>query len=154
MLTKLFETAQNSADQRNSHSILHLHVALRSVQVLSLASTVVGGLIFMYRRSGKLSNLILKANATSLVAGMVAGPFMVERVMNGKEEIEWQDRAWRLLHHAKQNKVDDGAIIGAMGLGMACALVRKPGVAIIGGAGLGMLGGGLLGIILNENLKL
>ena len=47
--------------------------------------------------------------------------------MWGREQIEWRDRAWRLLENKGQVEVDDWGLVG-MGLGGFGLLVRKGGV--------------------------
>lgn len=69
--------------------------------------------------------------------------------MWGREEVEWQDRAWRLLENEGQASVDEWSLAGmvvAAGLAVAAArrgvivLNNKP-LAVVGAAGLGSLVG-------------
>jgi len=66
--------------------------------------------------------------------------------MWGREEIEWQDRSWRLLHNQGQVECDDWTY-GGMALGLAAVAARGRGlelksvVGVVGsGSILGMLG--------------
>ncbi len=69
--------------------------------------------------------------------------------MWGREEIEWQDRAWRLLENEGQMSVDDWSLAGmAVGVGLAVLAARRGAIviknrpmAVIGAAGLGSLAG-------------
>ena len=67
--------------------------------------------------------------------------------MWGRQEIEWQDRAWRLLENEGQMRVDDWSLDG-MVLGVALALlaarrgnliIKNRPMAVVGAAGLGSL---------------
>jgi hypothetical protein len=65
--------------------------------------------------------------------------------MRGREEIEWKDRAWRLLENKGQVECDDWTYPG-MALGFAAVLTNASGKALgwrgaVGGAGLGSLVG-------------
>lgn len=70
--------------------------------------------------------------------------------MRGREEVEWQDRSWRLLEN-KGEKDTDWETLGATGTGaLAGMLAARRGVvpvsvgtAALGGAGIG-LGSGVL----------
>lgn len=49
--------------------------------------------------------------------------------MWGREEIEWRDRAWRLLENKGQVEVDNWGLAGmGMGLGGVGVLLRRKGV--------------------------
>ena len=61
--------------------------------------------------------------------------------MWGREDIEWRDRAWRLLENKGQVEVDDWGVVG-MALGGLGLLVRRGGARGVswrmGVGGLGM----------------
>ena len=72
--------------------------------------------------------------------------------MYGREDIEWQDRAWRLLENKGQVEADNwilsGAAIGAVTVGVAGRSGKLPAElngkivsAVLGGAGLGLSAG-------------
>lgn len=64
--------------------------------------------------------------------------------MKGREEIEWQDRAWRLLENRGQLETDDWTY-ASMGAGAALGAMRGGGWrGVVGGAGLGSVGGMVL----------
>ena len=65
--------------------------------------------------------------------------------MRGKEEIEWQDRSWRLLENKGQLRCDDWTYPG-MAVGLAAVVGSGGGRAlgwrgIVGGAGVGSVVG-------------
>ena len=65
--------------------------------------------------------------------------------MWGREEIEWRDRAWRLLENKGQVEVDGWGVVG-MVVGGAGVLARRGGVGWrVGVGGVGM--GGTVGVI-------
>lgn len=68
--------------------------------------------------------------------------------MAGKERIEWQDRAWRLLENKGQVEVDTWSSIGmTAGFGMTAVIMRRNALRLevwkhlVGGAALGNLAG-------------
>lgn len=69
--------------------------------------------------------------------------------MSGKEEIEWQDRAWRIQENKGEVDTDwwvlGGGSVGAVGGGLLAArrgqIPVGVGKAVLGGAGLGMATG-------------
>jgi hypothetical protein len=64
--------------------------------------------------------------------------------MRGKKEVEWQDRAWRILGNKGEMKTD-WATVGGMGAGAIAGVVAarrgvvpiSVGTAVIGGVGAG-----------------
>jgi hypothetical protein len=73
--------------------------------------------------------------------------------MRGREEIEWQDRSWRLLENKGEVQTDWETIVGT-GAGAVAGVVAarrgivpvSAGTAALGGAGVG-LGSGVLFMI-------
>ncbi len=57
--------------------------------------------------------------AASVISGPIAVVALTAGKMQGKELIEYQDRAWRLQNHIGQNRVDDYCGIGMIaGIGV------------------------------------
>lgn len=84
------------------------------------------------------------------IIGFGAVAVMLPMMMWGKEEIEWQDRAWRLLANRGQVEVDDWSLcgVGAGVVGVMWARSRefdrqgwRSAGRLVGGAGLGSLAG-------------
>ena len=65
--------------------------------------------------------------------------------MRGRAEIEWQDRAWRLLENQGQLECDDWTYAGMAAGTLGAVLARPPTVSLarglVGGAGLGSFAG-------------
>ena len=63
--------------------------------------------------------------------------------MNGRSEIEWQDRSWRLLENQGQMEVDDWSLAGTAVGGLAAAVQQGGGgwKAVMGKTGLGSIAG-------------
>ncbi|KAJ3330758.1 hypothetical protein HDU76_004931 [Blyttiomyces sp. JEL0837] len=143
-MDKVFKLANYTEDQQNSHLVLHSHVAARSINAtttLTSTGVVIGKLLA--KKKWPLGAGLLRANTYAVIAALAIGPIMTEARMSGKSEIEWQDRAWRILQNQNQLKVDElevyGAGIGALTGGL---LMRYKGVGLVtrtvGGAGLGI----------------
>lgn len=77
---------------------------------------------------------------------------MLPMHMAGKEEIEWQDRSWRLLHNQGQVAVDNWSLLGMAG-GIGVGALRDGGVwkqswrVSVGRMGLGSLIGVGVGLV-------
>lgn len=154
-MTSLYQHTPYAEDQPNAHSILYLHVmraSAMSFTFLSLFQIPIS--LIRARRSPTptpMSTILastLKISGRSLVLGTVAGAAMVWGRMRGKEEIEWQDRAWRILEN-KGEVQTDWVTLGGAGTGAVAGLVAarrgaipaSAGNALLGGAGLGMATG-------------
>lgn len=154
-MTDRFPHTQYAEDQPNAHAILYLHVMRASAMSFTFISALryPVSLIRNTRRQVPLSRHTIVANTIkssgrALVIGSVAGAVMTWGRMRGKEEIEWQDRAWRIQENKGEVRTD-WETFGLAGLSAVAAwgAVRKgaipisAGNAILGGAGLGMATG-------------
>lgn len=159
-MTSLFPHPQYAEDQPNAHAVLYLHVIRASAMTFSFLSLPLTGASLLTSRLRKqpvtsttiLSRTLINSGR-GLILGIIAGAAMTWGRMRGREEIEWQDRSWRLLEN--KGEVDtDWETIGATGIGVLAgvAAARKAlvpvrvGQAALGGAGLG-LGSGVLFMI-------
>ncbi|EAS37338.3 uncharacterized protein CIMG_02692 [Coccidioides immitis RS] len=151
-MDKIFPHPPYAEDQPHSHIILPLHVIRAGLTVGSILS-VVSATIFTAAKQPRTvsvytTRLITYASRGS-VAGMLAGAGMVTFKMRGREEIEWQDRAWRLLENKGQMEMDRwvpaGGVLGAVACVVAARRGKVPslgtGTAALGGLGLGVAGG-------------
>lgn len=154
-MTSAFPHPQYAEDQTNAHAILYLHVMRASAMTFSFLSLPYTGLSVLTSRLRKqppgntsiLTRTLLNSGR-GVVFGAVAGVAMTWGRMRGREEIEWQDRSWRLLEN--KGEVDtDWETIGATGIGaLAGVAAARRGVVpvsaaqgAIGGAGLGLASG-------------
>ncbi|KAJ3104009.1 hypothetical protein HDU96_009073 [Phlyctochytrium bullatum] len=122
-MNRVFEVAEMTEDQQHSKVILHLHVTSRCILLSSAALSSLSVLAsLLTRRSAKwpLFKGIARSQTAATLVGLGAGPVLTEVRMQGTQEIEWQDRAWRLLNSQSQIEVDEFAGTGmAVGAGMA-----------------------------------
>jgi len=89
------------------------------------------------------------------VVGLSAMAIMLPLMMHGKEEIEWQDRSYRLLHNKGQVAVDAWSLTGmttAFGLGiLRDGGVLKQGWRVVAGRlGAGSLIGVGAGLVVKQ----
>ena len=81
--------------------------------------------------------------------GILVSEVMTFRIMQGKEEIEWQDRAWRLLENEGQKELDywtlGGSSIGAILASLVAA--RRGNLRGMSRIGIGMGGAGVGSVI-------
>ncbi|KAH8590965.1 hypothetical protein B0O99DRAFT_663872 [Bisporella sp. PMI_857] len=139
-------------DQPLSHTILYVHVLTRGLQTGALLGLGASSLTLPLRRIPSLAPrlstrpaamLLLRGSGVGGVVGVGAMAAMMPFYMKGKEEIEWQDRSWRLLENKGQVECDDWTYAGILvGAGAALRRGRIGGWrGAVGGVGLGSLGG-------------
>jgi len=107
-------------DQPFAKPILYTHVLTRGIQTGALIGSGVGlttHLVRTFRKtplSGPLSVQILRSSgvgaAITTALMLVATPAR----MWGREEIEWEDRSWRLLENRGQVECDDWTYVGML----------------------------------------
>ncbi|KAJ0379422.1 hypothetical protein COL26b_002265 [Colletotrichum chrysophilum] len=139
-MSRYFPHTAYAEDQPLSHTILGVHVLSRGYTT----GAIVGlGAV----SAGSLPRLLRKTGTASAVGLGLMGLALAGR-MQGREDIEWRDRAWRLLENPGQLETDDwtygGAAAGVVALG-AWRLAGAKGVgglrAAAGAAGLGSVAG-------------
>jgi Protein of unknown function (DUF1757) len=161
-MSRYFPHPPYAEDQPFSRTILTTHVLHRGFQLGALLGCA-GGLSYSAYRYLRpptsatpapqwgFRNLILPTTLRTTGIGATAGLGLmalgVTGRMWGREEIEWQDRAWRLLENEGQMSTDDwsldGMVVGAT-LALLAArrgviVIKNRPLAVVGAAGLGSL---------------
>ncbi|KAH7116880.1 hypothetical protein B0J11DRAFT_443168 [Dendryphion nanum] len=152
-MTSLFLHPPYAEDQPSSHAILYLHITRATAMTASFASLISAPtslFVSRYRYSTpmNLTNLtprLLTHASRGLAIGTALGIAMTWSRMRGRDEIEWQDRAWRLLENGGEKETDwwvlggaaTGAVVGLAGV-MRGKIPVGVGKSILGGAGVGM----------------
>jgi hypothetical protein len=149
-MSRYWQHTLYAEDQPYSHAILTTHVLTRALQTGSLVGTAVGTSLFLLRRFNILKPRILPLTFTTTLlrstgVGAVIGTGLLAvglpLLMRGKEEIEWQDRSWRLLENKGQVEVDNWTY-GGMAAGLAVSVARANSLGwrgAIGSVGAGSL---------------
>ncbi|EGD90356.1 hypothetical protein H112_01814 [Trichophyton rubrum D6] len=165
-MDKLFPHSEYPEDQEHSKTILTIHVLRSGLAAGSILSVLSGTLTTLYKEpsallSSRHANRLLIHASRGSIAGFLISGVMLTTTMWGKEDIEWQDRAWLLLGSEGQCEFDKwlaaGGVLGglgAMALGKgrtaasaATAINKKPAIvvkpleAITGGISLGTASG-------------
>ena len=117
-MDRFYPKAEFPEDQKYSRFILYSHLTHKGLQVGSICGGLGGLLLFSRRRasSSLIKSLSIATNvgvATSVLALWGLGTAK----MWGMEEIEWQDRAWRLQKNEKSMVMDtftDVAVLGSL----------------------------------------
>ena len=137
-------------DQPLPRTLLTAHVTHRTLQSGAFLSLPISlaTIALSARRTGTpltrailLSSSLRSVGTGALIGALLGAPMTFGR-MRGKEEIEWKDRAWRLLENRGQVEVEGwsavGAVLGAVvaarrGVGKGTGgLVRMVGAAAVG----------------------
>ncbi|RDL36367.1 Uncharacterized protein BP5553_05719 [Venustampulla echinocandica] len=153
-MSRFWPHSPYAEDQPFSHAILYTHVLTRAVQAGSVLGTGAGASIFFLRHFGILkpriapstfTTTLLRSTGIGTVIGTGILAVALPMMMRGKDEIEWQDRSWRLLENRGQVECDDWTYVG-MATGTVAAVVRgKVGElrwkGLAGGLGAGSVAG-------------
>jgi hypothetical protein len=118
-------------DVKTSQGILYGHALLKGVQTGAFLGVVCGSLFYLKNRkaSSLISHINKFSNGGQVLFGSIV-PAMVHLRMKEKENIEWQDRAWRLAYNKNQNVVDNASIAGGI---LGFAAVGSVGVGVAAG---------------------
>jgi hypothetical protein len=149
-MSRFFPTTPYAEDQPLARTILTTHVATRAVTMGSLigAGLATGRHLLGSSESAArppFAARLLRASGTSVAITVgVTGVMLVGR-MYGREEVEWQDRSWRLLRNRGQLETDDWTYMGMLaGPATAAAVGRTRGLGwrgVVGAGGLGSVAG-------------
>ncbi|OAK98089.1 hypothetical protein IQ06DRAFT_349810 [Phaeosphaeriaceae sp. SRC1lsM3a] len=147
----LFAQAAYAEDQGNAHSILYLHVMRASAMSFTFVSLLrfpFDAARARYQKTPIDTTTLLtrtfRSSGRAFVLGTAAGALATWGRMRGKEEVEWQDRAWRILNNKGEMQTDwvtaggvgAGAVVGVAAARRG-ALPLSTANAILGGAGAG-----------------
>lgn len=134
-MSHLWPHTPYAEDQPHHTAILTTHVLYRGFQTGAIVGPVVGAA--RYALSLKtaastipLSHVLLRSTGTGALWGVGILAVSLPVRMWGRDEIEWRDRAWRLLENKGQVEVDSWGLAG-MGLGavVGLSLRRRRGAA-------------------------
>lgn len=125
-MTSLFPHPAHAEDQPYAHTILYLHVMRASAMSFSFlsmfqfpASLLASRLRGIPQPYSTLVARTLKMSGRGLILGTAAGAATTWGRMRGMEEIQWQDRTWRILENRGEVETDwvslGGAGVGAAG---------------------------------------
>ncbi|KAL7273523.1 hypothetical protein RUND412_003618 [Rhizina undulata] len=150
-MNRLFSHPPYAEDQPHPYLILTAHVLHRGFTVGSLFGAPIEAL--WHRRSSPttaapLVSAVLRGSAKGSVVGTALAAVALAARMQGKEEIEWKDRSWRILANESQNRTD-ALCFGGIVVGAVFGVALKPaGVSaisrVVGASALGSVGGMLV----------
>lgn len=131
---------------KNNHTehlrIIYTHFAMKGFQLGSVVAPLY--LFARHRKSLTTPKLLRGAWKGALIGGIVSVAAGALQMMN-KDGAYAYKRAYILLNHVSQNRVDKYSLIGAGIVGvLATVLIKKPVLLVdktLGGATFGMLGG-------------
>lgn len=140
-------------DQTFHHTILTTHVLHRGFQTGAALGIFAGSVRFLTlsRKSSVAASWPLfrvtleRSTGMGGLIGTGALAVLLTARMWGRQQIEWQDRSWRLMENQGQVEVDDWSLSGAA-LGVAAVVLRRQKGETLGwrrltgGAGLGSIG--------------
>jgi hypothetical protein len=154
-MTSLFPPAEYAEDQSYSKTILTFHVLRAGATTGAIISIPIAAGLTLYRGQRTLPALLRQSiisSARGTVYGIALSGLALGGKMWGREQIEWQDRSWRLLENKGQVEVDNFVLGGMAGAAMIAAgagrrgrlppgLEKRIGTTLLGAAGLGSVGG-------------
>jgi len=148
-MSRFWPQAEYAEEQPYPKIILYTHVLTRAVQSGALVGTGVGGGLLGWRyfkqtaSASSATTVVLRSSGIGVLVATAALGIGLPGMMWGKEEIEWNDRSWRLLKNRGQVECDDWAY-GGMTAGAIMSMRGKGGaLKSIGSVGIG----GVLGLM-------
>lgn len=163
-MSHLWPHTPYAEDQPHHTAILTIHVLYRGFQTGAVIGPLVGSLRYALsaRRTTAsstipFSHVLLRSTGTGALWGVGILSVSLPVRMWGREEIEWRDRAWRLLENKGQVEVDGWGLAG-MGLGaVGGLLLRRKGVrgwrVGVGAVGMGSTAGVLGYMVWRHGVK-
>lgn len=147
-MSRFFPHSTYAEEQPYAHTILWSHILYRGLQTgttLGLVFTAGGHTYKTFRKSAKPPLFSAASLATTgrwaVATTVLMAPVTIGQ-MWGREEIEWQDRSWRLLESKGQMEVDDWSLVGTV-VGLAAGWRAPSGNVGVwraaGGAGVGSM---------------
>jgi hypothetical protein len=150
-MDSLFRQAPYAEDQTNAHSILYLHVIRASTMSFAFISLLRFPISVVRARYSNipvmmsaLTSSTLRSSGRAGALGAAVGAFATWGRMRGREEIEWQDRAWRILGNQGENQTD-WATMSGVGAGAVAGVVAARRGVIPPSVGSAMSGGAAAG---------
>lgn len=151
-MTSIFEHAEYAEDQKYGKTILTFHVLRAGAAAGAIVSIPIALGFFAIRKprtASTLARTLLVSSSRGVAIGTVGSGVALVARMWGREDIEWQDRSWRLLANHGQVEVDnwilEGAAVGMIGAlalqrtgRLPLGIERQIGTTLLGGVGLGM----------------
>ncbi|KAG0128278.1 hypothetical protein HOY82DRAFT_566023 [Tuber indicum] len=144
-MDRFFLRHDYAEDQPYSGTILTTHVLHRGANLGAVIGALYGGARYglsAHARKSPLAASMVRASGVGVVVTTGIAAVMLSARMYGKQEIEWQDRSWRLLENKPQNRIDEwsasGALIGGVLGGVKKGLGWR---GITGSAGIGSVVG-------------
>jgi len=143
-------------DQPYSRTILTTHVLHRGANLGAALGSLYGGVRFglsAHARKSPLIASVVRGAGVGVVAATGLAAVALSLRMYGKQEIEWQDRSWRLLENKPQNRIDEWSASGALVGGVLGGVKKGLGWrGVVGSAGIGSVVG-IVGWIASNKLR-
>ncbi|KAE8446037.1 hypothetical protein EG329_012545 [Mollisiaceae sp. DMI_Dod_QoI] len=151
-MSRFWPHTSYAEDQPLSHTILWTHVLTRAVTAGSIVGSGIGTSIVLLRNfniikqripPSSFATTILRSSGTGVVIATGLLCIALPMRMYGKEEIEWNDRSWRLIENRGQVECDDWTYPG-MTAGAVAFAMKGQGLgwrSAVGSIGLGSVGG-------------
>ncbi|KAK5708722.1 hypothetical protein LTR17_020432 [Elasticomyces elasticus] len=138
-MSRFFPHAAYAEDQPFARTILTSHVLYRGFQTGATVGLAAAGVqsIMRARRGSIRPPIIARILRTTGVGALIGTVLMVPALaarMWGREDIEWQDRSWRLLVNDGQLEVDDFSLVGAVAGALASMRVFRTNLTMAGSA--------------------
>ncbi|KAF3770822.1 hypothetical protein M406DRAFT_249066 [Cryphonectria parasitica EP155] len=146
-MSRFFPHAEYAEDQPLAYIILTTHVLTRG----ATTGAIIGAASFAAAAAAPSSlstpnrGLFLQAAGRGTTIGTALLAVALVGRMWGREDIEWKDRSWRLLHNKGQVECDDwtyGGAVAGVGAAAVGGMLRGAGWrGVVGAGGLGSVPG-------------
>ena len=162
-MSRYWPTALFAEDQAYARPILTTHVWARGWTTGAVLAAVFTTAKQILPRT-RAPDFAARLTRNAARGGLVGGPLLLLALqgrMSGREEVEWQDRSWRLLANRGQVETDDWTVAGmaagplvwaAAGLGKGLA-GRSYLMGVLGASSLGGIGGTVAYLVWRHGIK-
>ncbi|KAL2817996.1 hypothetical protein BDW59DRAFT_152339 [Aspergillus cavernicola] len=128
-MSHFFPTTEYAEDQPLPRSILTTHVLYRGFQTGTTLALLGRTAQNLRTHQPITTSILVRAAATGAPIGTgLMGLALLGR-MWGREEIEWKDRSWGLMHNQGQVEIDDwsqvGGVVGSVAGVLGCLVWRQ-----------------------------
>src|ERR1700761_7844588 len=124
-MTSVIPHAPYAEDQKYPKTILTFHVLRSGAAAGAIVSVPIALGVTFFRGPRTLSNLnriLFISSSRGLIWGTLGSGVALGLRMQGREDIEWNDRSWRLLANKGQVEVDNW-ILGGAAIGATAAIL-------------------------------
>jgi hypothetical protein len=134
-MASLIPHPPHAEDQPYAKTYMTFHVLSRTLvagSLLSIPTSIASTFYYGPKTLSTFAPRLLLHSFRGSIAGLALGLVALEGRMWGREDIEWQDRTWRLLENKGQVEVDGWIVGDGLLGGVVAAVAARRGLVLMG----------------------